>query len=254
MRKRIEEKIMNSVQSLSAGVLFIFAIFLGGAQLAAGQIPNQLAQDFVAGSAPKQEEVTQLEKDVTANPGDARLVRKLGKAYFFQFFGEGNMASLPKAEKTLDRALALAKDDPETLAYLGALQVLRGQRVEKGNSAKQKASYDRGFEMMKLAEKLDPRHGAVVAIASASYLWLPESYGMAPHVVDMLEGLRKGMGPYFKKFSDHGQQRLLLTLGQAYVRVGERGKAIPLFEEALAVNTASHEADYLRAELKKLGK
>ena len=127
-------------------------------------------------------------------------------------------------------------------------------RVEKGNASKQKASNDRGFEMLKRAEKIDPRHGAVVAIASASYLWLPDSFGMAPHVVEMLEGMRKGMGPYFQKFSHHGQQRLLLTLGQAYVRVGQQAKAISLFEEALVVDGDSHEADLLRSELKKLGK
>jgi tetratricopeptide (TPR) repeat protein len=242
---------MNRTFSISASIYLVFLIFLTNA---IGQIPNQLAQDFVAGSPPKQDEVTQLEKDVAAQPGEMKLVRKLGKAYFFQFFGEGNNASLPKAEKTLERSLTRSKDDPETLAYLGALQILRGMRIENQNAVLQKKSYDRGFEMLKLAEKIDPRHGAVVAIASASYLWLPDSYGMAPHVVEMLEGLRKGMGPYFQKFSHHGQQRLLLTLGQAYVRVGQSEKAIPLFEEALAVNTTSHEADYLRAELKKLRK
>ena len=245
---------MNRKPVISVGILIAFVLSLGTARMAIGQIPNQLAQDFVAGSAPKQDEVSQLEKDVAAKPDDSKLVRKLGKAYFFQFFGEGNMASLPKAEKTLERALSLTKDDPETLAYLGSLQILRAMRVEKGNASKQKASNDRGFEMLKRAEKIDPRHGAVVAIASASYLWLPDSFGMAPHVVEMLEGMRKGMGPYFQKFSHHGQQRLLLTLGQAYVRVGQQAKAISLFEEALVVDGDSHEADLLRSELKKLGK
>lgn len=245
----MDRKVFRSTAIL---VVFVFSLCVSGPAVA--QIPNQLAQDFVAGSAPKQEEVTQLEIDVAASPNDAKLVRKLGKAYFFQFFGEGNKAALPKAEQTLERTLTLLKDDPETLAYLGSLQVLRAMRVEKGDAAKQKVSYDRGFSMLRLAEKIDPRHGAVVAIASASYLWLPDSYGMAPHVVEMLEGMRKAMGPYFQKFSHHGQQRLLLTLGQAYVRVGQSEKAVALFEEALAVNTTSHEADYLRAELKKLGK
>lgn len=219
-----------------------------------GQIPNQLAQDFVAGSAPSPEQVAQFEKDAAAKPDDLRTVRKLGKAYFFQFFDEGDRPAIPKSQKTLERALTITKDDPETLAYLGALHILRGVRLEKDDAKKQKASFDQGFELVKLAERIDPRNGAVTSVVSTSYLWLPDSYGMAQHVVDMLEGMRKGMGPMFKKFAHHGQQRILLTLGQAYIRTGKIDKALPLFEEALAVNTTSREAALLRAELKKLGK
>lgn len=224
------------------------------AAAAFGQIPNQLAQDFVAGSAPPPEDVAKFEKDAAANPADLRLTRKLGKAYFFQFFGDGNETSVPKAQKTLERALTLVKDDPETLAYLGALQILRATHLEKKDPAKQKASFERGYELIKLAEKLDPRNGAVTSVVSASYLWLPDSYGMAPHVVEMLEGMIKGMGPYFKKFAHHGQQRILLTLGQAYAKTNQPEKAKAAFDEALAVNGTSYEAGLLRAELKKLAK
>lgn len=230
--------------------LIVFVLGLG----VFGQIPNQLAQDFVAGDAPPPEDVAKFEKDVAANPTDLRLTRKLGKAYFFQFFGDGEKTAGPKAQKTLEHALTLTKDDPETLAYLGSLHILWAIRVEKGNIAKQKFGYDRGFELLKLAEKLDPRNGAVTSVASASYLWLPDSYGMAPHVVAMLEGMIKGMGPYFKKFAHHGQQRILLTLGQAYVRTGQPEKAKAAFDEALAVNGTSREAGLLRAELAKMVK
>jgi len=100
-------------------------------------IPGQLAQDFVAGIVPSQEEINAVEKEVAANPDDAALLRKLGKGYFFQFFGEGNAASVAKAQKTFDRALELKKDDPETLAYYGALWTLVGQRLDKKDPAKQ---------------------------------------------------------------------------------------------------------------------
>ena len=110
----------------------------------------------------------------------------------------------PKSQKTLERALTLTKDDPETLAYLGSLYVLRGLRIEQKDAAKQKVSLDKGFEILRLAEKLGPQHGAVISIASASYLWLPDSYGMAAHVVEMIDGVRKAMGRYFKKFAHHG--------------------------------------------------
>lgn len=224
------------------------------AAAAFGQIPNQLAQDFVAGSAPPPEDVAKFEKDAAAKPNDLRTVRKLGKAYFFQFFGDGDETAVPKAQKTLERALTIEKDEPETLVYLGALHILRAMHLEKNDAAKQKASFERGFELIKLAEKLAPQHGAVLSVASASYLWLPDSYGMAPHVVGMLEGMRKGMGPMFKKFAHHGQQRLLLTLGQAYVKTGQSDKAKAAFDEALAVNTTSYEAGLLRAELAKMKK
>jgi len=231
----------------------LFLATLAIASIAAfGQIPNQLAQDFVAGSAPSPEQVAQFEKDAAAKPDDLRLTRKLGKAYFFQFFDEGDQPAVPKSQKTLEKALTLAKDDPETLAYLGSLHVLRGVRLEKDSPAKQKASFDRGFELVKLAEKLDPRNGAVTSVVSTTYLWLPDSYAMAPHVIEMLEGMIKGMGAMFKKFAHHGQQRVLLTLGQAYVRTGQNEKARKAFDEALLVNTTSREAGLIRAELSKM--
>jgi tetratricopeptide (TPR) repeat protein len=235
----------------TACIAFVFVL---GVTLASAQIPNQLAQDFVAGSAPQLEDVAKFEKEAAANPTDLRLTRKLGKAYFFQFFGDGDNAAVPKSQKTLERALTLGKDDPETLAYLGALHILRALRIEKGNAAKQKASFDTGFELVQRAEKLDPRNGAVTSVASASYLWLPDSYGMAPHVVEMLEGMRKGMGPMFARYAHHGQQRLLLTLGQAYVKTGQNEKARVAFDEALKVNATSVEASLIKAEMAKLKK
>lgn len=244
---------MKFKHSLLAALL-TFLLF-GASVLTNAQIPGQLSHDFVAGSAPSPEDVAKLEKEVAASPNDARLVRKLGKAYFFQFFDEGDRPAVPKSEKTLERSLVLAKDDPEALAYLGALHILRATRLEKGNAAKQRTSYQKGFELVKKAEDLGgPRNGAVMSVASASYLWLPDSFGMAPHVIEIVEGMRKAMGPMFKKFHHHGQQRLLLTLGRAYVRVGKSDVAMPLFEEGLAVNGTSREAGLLRAEIKKLGK
>jgi tetratricopeptide (TPR) repeat protein len=232
----------------------ICAVFLVFAGAALAQIPNQLAQDFVAGRPPTDEEVAQFEKDAAAKPSDLHAVRKLGKAYFFKFFGAGENEFVPKAEKTLERALTIQKDDPEALAYLGSLHVLEGQRIYQKDAAKQKSEYEKGYEMVKKAEALAPTHGAVMSVASATYLYLPDSYGMAPHVVGMLEGMIKGMGPYFEKFSHHGQQRILLALGQAYVRTKQPDKARPLFEKALAVDAKSDEAAMLKEELAKLVK
>lgn len=132
------EIVVNRNTSIYAGLLFLFVLCPFVGESATAQIPNQLAQDFVAGEAPSLEDVTQFEKDAAANPTDMRLVRKLGKAYFFRFFGAGETDAVAKAQKTLERALTLTKDDPETLAYLGSLHILRGLRIEKNDAAKQK--------------------------------------------------------------------------------------------------------------------
>jgi tetratricopeptide (TPR) repeat protein len=216
------------------------------------QIPNQLAQDFVAGKVPSNEDVAIYEKEAAAKTNDLHATRKLGKAYFFQFFGGGDREAISRSKKTLERALELSKDDPESLAYLGALHVFSALRVYKDDPSKQKAEFDRGFAVLRHAEKVGPDHGAVLSIAAGSYIVLPDSYGMAPHVVEMVEGMRKAMGPYFHKFSHHGQQRLLLTLGQAYAKTGAPEKARAAFDEALKVNETSREAGYIRAELAKL--
>ena len=133
------------------------------------------------------------------------MTRRLGKGYFFQYFGGGNQAAIPKAMAgTFDRALELKKDDPETLAYDGALYTFVAKRLDKADPVKQKAGFDKGFELLQRAEKLAPRDGAVMSITAGSYVDLPESYGMAPHVIEMLEGMRKGMGPAWERFSHHG--------------------------------------------------
>lgn len=239
----------RSSGSLVFGALFV--AFITTAALA--QRPGQLTVDYAAGEAPSVEEIARVEAEVAANPDDYELVRKLGKGYFFRFFGARDAASVPKAQATLERALTLKKDDAETLAYLGALHVFAADRLQEKGSAKQKAGYDKGFEILRHAEKVAPRLGSVISIASGSYIILPDSYGMVPHVIEIIEGMRKAMGPAFKRFHPHGQQRLLLTLGQAYARQGNGEKARSLFDEALAVNTTSREAGIIRRELAKLG-
>lgn len=255
---------MKNINKLNVSLFVLLALLVsaGITTMAFGQetstiktkkpIPGQFAQDFVAGRVPAQEEIAAVEKEVAANPNDADLARKLGKGYFFQFFGEGNNASVAKCQKMFERTLELKKDDPETLAYLGALYTLVGQRVDKKDPAKQKADYDKGFELLKKAEQLAPRHGAVLSVTSASYLDLPDSYGMAPHVVERIEGMREAMGPLFDRFSHHGRQRLLLTLGRAYAKSGKPDKAQVCFDEALKVDQESVEASLIKAEMGKL--
>lgn len=237
---------------LKAGLIAVAALVFAANSSVFAQIPGQLAPDYPAGEAPEPAEIARVEKAVAERPNDLNLVRKLGKGYFFQFFGDGMVEAVPKAEKTLERAISIRNDDAEAIVYLGALHILKGQRLQKKDAAAQKTSYDLGFEMIKKAESIDPRHGAVMSVASASYLWLPESYGMTDHVIAIVEGMRKAMGPMFKKFHHHGQQRLLLTLGEAYARKGETEKARGLFEEALAVHGNSREAGLLRHQLAKL--
>lgn len=242
----------DRVYQLSTRLFFVVLSLAISAAVSSAQRPGQLTVDYPAGDAPSIEEVTKVEAEVAAKPDDYELVRKLGKGYFFRFFGAREAAFVPKAQATLERALTLKKDDPETLAYLGALHVFAADRLEEKGSAKQKAGYDKGFEILRHAEKVAPRLGSVISIASGSYIVLPDSYGMTPHIIEMIEGMRAAMGPVFKKFHAHGQQRLLLTLAQAYARQGNKEKAKGLFDEALAVNATSREAGIIKRELAKL--
>lgn len=214
-------------------------------------IPGQLAQDFVAGRVPRAAEIEEAEKDAAANPTSLAHVRRLGKGYFFQFFGGGNVDAVAKAQATFDRALQLKPDDAETLAYAGALWTFYAGRIEK-DAAKQKETYGKAFALLQRAQKADPRNGAVMSITAGSYVDLPKSYGMAPVVVGMIEGMRQGMGPAWEQFSHHGRQRLLLTLGRAYAQVGQNDKAKKNFDEALAINGESAEARLIRTEQAKL--
>ena len=48
------------------------------------------------------EQVAQLEKDAAAMPDDLRPVRKLDKAFYFQFFDEGDQMAVPRSETLLN--------------------------------------------------------------------------------------------------------------------------------------------------------
>jgi tetratricopeptide (TPR) repeat protein len=243
---------MKNPTRLCLAVLLSFFVAADvAAQEARPPIPGQLAQDFVAGRVPREAEIEAAEKDAAARPNDLATVRRLGKGYFVQYFGGGNVAAIDKAQATFDRVLAINKDDAETLAYNGALITFAAVRLEK-DPAKQKAALDRGFALLQRAEGLDPRNGAVQSITAGSYVELPASYGMAPHVIEMLEGMRRGMGPAWDRFSHHGRQRLLLTLGRAYALGGQIDKARAKFDEALAINQESTEARLVKTEMAKL--
>lgn len=243
---------MKRLHQAAAHLFSVVLAFSLLTTIAEAQRPGQLTVDYAAGDPPSMEEIAKVEKEVAAKPDDFELVRKLGKGYFFRFFGARDAVFVPKAQATLERALTLKKDDGEALAYLGALHIFAADRLEEKGSAKQKAGYDKGFEILQHGEKVDPRNGALQAIASGSYIVLPDSYGMVPHVIEIIEGMRKAMGPAFSRFHPHGQQRLLMTLGQAYARQGNREKARSLFDEALAVSVTSREAGLIKKELAKL--
>lgn len=230
--------------------LIAILILTSGITTFAQKIPGQFAEDFVAGRVPDLEEIAKLEKEVAARPDDFQLVRKLGKGYFFQYFGEGRASAAPKAQRMLERALEMKKDDAETTAYLGGLAALAYQRSK--DPVEREASGRRAVELLKRAQELSPNHGAVLSVAGASYIWLDDSFKTAPKAAEAMERIRAGMGPMFSRFSHHGQQRILLTQGQAYVRMGLPEKARVCFEDALKVNAESVEAPMIQAELNKL--
>ena len=213
---------------------FIFTTFLTLTLGAWAQTPapreaeatkNKYTPDLAPGRAPTDAEVAKAEQDVAAHPDDFHLVRKLGKAYFYQFFGDHDKAAAPKARKTLERAHELKKDDAETIAFLGTVARLTGRAQD-------------GTELFKQALALDPDNGAVLSLLSG--------FGD----VAAMEKLRAQPG--FPNTSDHGRQRVLLGLGRDRARKGETDKARAFYEEGLKINGNSREAAMLKAELAKL--
>ncbi|HUK88968.1 MAG TPA: tetratricopeptide repeat protein [Blastocatellia bacterium] len=237
---------MNVIRGVATAITLVSLASFG-----AGQIPGQFAQDFVAGRVPDPAEIAKTEADVAAHPDDLRLTRKLGKAYFFEYFGEGKTSSATKAEKMFKRSLEIAADDPESVAYLGALAALESMRSKE--PAVRKAKGEEGLELLKKAQQLGPNNGAVLAVTGGSFMFLADQFGTAPLAAATMEKIRTIMGPAFARFSHHGQQRILLTQGQAYAKMGEVDKARGCFEEGLKVDEDSVEAVMIKAEIAKLG-
>src|SRR4051812_26108558 len=67
--------------------------------------------DLATGRAPTLQEVADAEREAAAHPQDFSVVRKLGKTYFYRFFGAHDKAAAPEAHATLERALSLKPDD-----------------------------------------------------------------------------------------------------------------------------------------------
>jgi tetratricopeptide (TPR) repeat protein len=214
--------------------------------------PGQLAQDWEAGRPPTDAEIADLERAMAGQPENHRDVRRLGKAYFFQYFGGGKGSAVPKARALLARALELDPEDAESMAYLASLQVLEVTRTPE--IADRDAKLRHALEQLDRARSLAPNHGAVLSVTAGTYLWFPDSYGTVPRAAEAMERIRKGMGPAFARFSHHGQQRILLTQGQAYARLGRLDEARACFEQGLAVDRASVEAKLLEEELGTLGR
>jgi len=191
--------------------------------------------EFAPGRPPTKVEIASVEKEVAANPDDFKLVRKLGIGYFYRVFGASEAEAAPKAQKTLARALELKKDDALTLAFQGALSVVAGDRLPELRG--------RHDELFKKARELEPNNVGILSLAAAVYA---ENAGKA---IEITERIRKLLGPEFKNWSRHGQEKVLLTQGRAYARVGRPQEARTCFEDGLVVNRA-----LFQAELDKLKK
>ncbi len=92
----------------------------------------------------------------------------------------------------------------------------------------------------------------MLAVTGGSFMFLADDFGTAPLAAQTMERIRAAIGPMFTKFSHHGQQRILLTQGQAYAKMGQTDKARTCFEEGLKVDQESAEASMLKAEMDKL--
>lgn len=178
--------------------------------------------DLVSGRAPTLAEVTAVEQEAAAHPQDFAIMRKLGKIYFYRFFGAHEAAAEPQARAALKRALGLKPDDAEALAFLGSVERLSGHGRE-------------GAEIMARARTLDPTNIGVLGLLSG--------FGD----VSAMEQLRAL--PEFSGMPAHGRQRILLGLGKDRARNGKPEAARALFAEGLAISKDTREARMLAAEM-----
>lgn len=211
---------------------------------------GQLTTDWRAGRVPTDAEIAAAEHDAAERPGDLGTVRRLAKGYFFQYFGGMDAEALPKAHAAFARALAVTPEDPESLVYSAALDAIEAMRSPEGPA--RDAKFKSALAGLEHAQKAGPDNGAVLAVSCATYLYFPDSYNTVARSAAIAEGIRKAMGPHFASFAPHGQQRILLTQGQAYVRLGRIDEARECFELGLTVSSETIEFRLLKAELEKL--
>lgn len=234
-----------------AAVAFALAV-PAFAQEGARRYPGQLTTDWRAGRVPSEAEIASAERDADARPADLETVRRLAKGYFFQYFGGMDADALPKSRSTFARALAIAPEDSESLVYSASLDAIEAMRSPEGPA--RDALYRSALAGLEHAQKVGPDHGAVLSVSCATYLYFPDSYNTVPRSAAIAEGIRKAMGPHFSRFAPHGQQRILLTQGQAYARMGRIEDARTCFEEGLKVSSETIEHGLLKLELGKLDK
>lgn len=240
------------IRSVSfALIAFAFAL-PAYAQEGARQIPGQLTTDWKAGRVPSDADIAAAESDAAARPGDLETVRRLAKGYFFQYFGGMDADALPKSRAVFARALAITPEDPESLVYASSLDAIEAMRNPESPDCD--AKFKSALAGLEHAQKAGPDNGAVLAVSCATYLYFPDSYNTVSRSAAIAEGIRKSMGPYFSRFAPHGQQRILLTQGQAYVRLGRIDEARVCFEEGLKVSSETLEHGLLKVEMDKLEK
>ena len=233
---------VRRVRILVVVILSSVATLSGRAQTApaergkvVGKVLGGYETEFTPGRPPGKEEMATLEKEAAANPDDFKCVRKLGIGYFYRVFGAGETEAAPKAQQTLARALALKPEDALTLAFQGALATVAGERLPELKG--------RNHQLFKRARELEPDNVGVLSLAAAVYAGNPEQ------AIEITERIRTLLGPEFQHWSRHGQEKVLLTQGRAYARVGRVEAARACFETGLRVNAAT-----FQAELDKLRK
>jgi tetratricopeptide (TPR) repeat protein len=211
------------------------------------KFPGQLAVNYVVGHAPPLEAIAAAERELEQHPDDYRYVKRVGIGYFFRYYILKDRKARPVAGQLFARALQLNPDDAESVAYQGALQATDYLQSNKADEEPAR----RAFELLAQAERMSPEEPAVLSTAGAFFILLHDPFQTAPHAARVMERMLALMRPRWSEMSAHGQQRILLTLGQAYSRMGRPADARPLLEEALRVDQTSVEASIIRRELKE---
>ncbi len=189
-----------------------------------------------------------LKSRAAADPANRQLQLDLARSYY-ALATEYDTAALAEAEKILDRLLADEPNNAVALAYRGSLQGLKlGYSLVPAGQAY--ATAQKNFGDLDRAVALAPDNEEVRRIRGYSTLYTPSIAGRDQlavddfsHLVRLLEG---------QPNSAPQRAEMLLTLGDAYNKMGEAEQARLNWQRAVELNLNSSTAAAAELRLQNL--
>ncbi len=189
-----------------------------------------------------------LKNRVAADPANRQLQLDLARNYY-ALAVEYDTAALTEAEKILDRLLAEEPDNAVALAYRGSLQGLKlGYSLVPSGQAY--ATVQKNFGDLDRAVALAPDNEEVRRMRGYSTLYTPSIAGRDQLAVDDFSHLVRLLED--QPNSAPQRAEMLLTLGDAYNKMGEAEEARLNWQRAAELNPNSSTATAAELRLQNL--